>query len=413
MDNRLTKYLLKHSKKKDNELKYDFMPPLLEIIERPAHKGGTVIILGVFLLLVTTIIWSTFSKIDVVITATGSLQPEGKIKIIKSNSSGTIDAINIVEGQLVDEGDILFQLNTEVINIDIDQLYKQREILEAQRDIYNMILDDKDMSELDLSVYDSSVRNEVESIIKSDSIFKNSINSYEKEKVNNDLNKQIAQYNIEEYNKNNMTQQVRIQELMIQQYDLAIESIDIQIKDATLQYSAQINSKQFEIENELNDLDSKIDKYNLAKDDQTITSPVRGYINSISVNQIGDTVSSTQELAYIVPIDEPIEMFCYVKNMDIADIDIGMDVEIKLDAYPYNKYGTVKGKVKYISPSSFVNDQLGSVYLIKVRVLNKNNEIKITSGLTGNVEIKIGKRTVMDYFLDPIMKGFGESLKEK
>ena len=342
MDNRLTKYLLKHSKKKDNELKYDFMPPLLEIIERPAHKGGTVIILGVFLLLVTTIIWSTFSKIDVVITAT-----------------------------------------------------------------------DKDMSELDLSVYDSSVRNEVESIIKSDSIFKNSINSYEKEKVNNDLNKQIAQYNIEEYNKNNMTQQVRIQELMIQQYDLAIESIDIQIKDATLQYSAQINSKQFEIENELNDLDSKIDKYNLAKDDQTITSPVRGYINSISVNQIGDTVSSTQELAYIVPIDEPIEMFCYVKNMDIADIDIGMDVEIKLDAYPYNKYGTVKGKVKYISPSSFVNDQLGSVYLIKVRVLNKNNEIKLTSGLTGNVEIKIGKRTVMDYFLDPIMKGFGESLKEK
>lgn len=413
MDNRLTKYLLKHSKKKDNELKYDFMPPLLEIIERPAHKGGTVIILGVFLLLVTTIIWSTFSKIDVVITATGSLQPEGKIKIIKSNSSGTIDAINIVEGQLVDEGDILFQLNTEVINIDIDQLYKQREILEAQRDIYNMILDDKDMSELDLSVYDSSVRNEVESIIKSDSIFKNSINSYEKEKVNNDLNKQIAQYNIEEYNKNNMTQQVRIQELMIQQYDLAIESIDIQIKDATLQYSAQINSKQFEIENELNDLDSKIDKYNLAKDDQTITSPVRGYINSISVNQIGDTVSSTQELAYIVPINEPIEMFCYVKNMDIADIDIGMDVEIKLDAYPYNKYGTVKGKVKYISPSSFVNDQLGSVYLIKVRVLNKSNEIKLTSGLTGNVEIKIGKRTVIDYFLDPIMKGFGESLKEK
>ena len=151
----------------------------------------------------------------------------------------------------------------------------------------------------------------------------------------------------------------------------------------------------------------------VVNDLEEVLDPVRGYINSISVNQIGDTVSSTQELAYIVPIDEPIEMFCYVKNMDIADIDIGMDVEIKLDAYPYNKYGTVKGKVKYISPSSFVNDQLGSVYLIKVRVLNKNNEIKLTSGLTGNVEIKIGKRTVMDYFLDPIMKGFGESLKEK
>ena len=69
MDNKLTEYVLKHSKNKDKELKYDFMPSLLEIIERPAHKAGTVIILGVFTLMIAAVIWACLSKIDVVVTA--------------------------------------------------------------------------------------------------------------------------------------------------------------------------------------------------------------------------------------------------------------------------------------------------------------------------------------------------------
>ena len=79
----------------------------------------------------------------------------------------------------------------------------------------------------------------------------------------------------------------------------------------------------------------------------------------------------------------------------------------------YNKYGTVKGTVKYISPSSFANEQLGSVYIVKLELDNGNENIRVISGLSGAVEIKTDKRTVMDYFLEPIVKGFGEILKEK
>lgn len=99
--------------------------------------------------------------------------------------------------------------------------------------------------------------------------------------------------------------------------------------------------------------------------------------------------------------------------MDIADIEIGMEAEIKLEAYPYNKCGTVKGTVKYISPSSFNSEQLGSVYLVKLKLDDSNDNIDIMSGLPGSVEVKIGKQSIMRYFLDPIVKGFGESLKEK
>ena len=98
MDNKMSEYILKHSKKKDKELKYDFMPSLLEIIERPAHKAGTVIIFGVFTLLVVAIVWARLSKIDVVITSSGSIQPVGNISSLNTYVSGTVKAINVEEG---------------------------------------------------------------------------------------------------------------------------------------------------------------------------------------------------------------------------------------------------------------------------------------------------------------------------
>ena len=168
-----------------------------------------------------------------------------------------------------------------------------------------------------------------------------------------------------------------------------------------------------DINSKLKQAESELEKYQLSLEYQKITAPVNGYINSIAVNNIGETVTSAQQIATIVPADTPVEMVCYVKNMDIADIEIGMDAEIKLEAYPYNKYGTVKGTVKYISPSSFNSEQLGSVYLVKLEIADVPEGINIVSGLSGSVEIKTDKRTVMEYFLDPIIKGFGESLKEK
>lgn len=146
MDNKLTEYVLKHSKKRDKELKYDFMPSLLEIIERPAHKAGTVIIVGVFTLLIAVIIWACISKLDVVITSSGSMQPIGNLNVVQSYSSGTVKSINVAEGEYVEKGAILIELDTEVLEIDVNQLNSQKEILETQQEIYKKIRDGKDVS---------------------------------------------------------------------------------------------------------------------------------------------------------------------------------------------------------------------------------------------------------------------------
>ena len=413
MDNKMTEYILKHSRKKDKELKYDFMPSLLEIIERPAHKAGTIIILGVFTLLIAAIVWACLSEIDVVITSSGSIQPVGNLNVVQSYANGSVKAINITEGDYVEKDDVLIELDTQSLDIDAEQLDSQKKILDAQLKIYTKIKDGEKLSEIKIDDYDDELKTYIQSILDNDKSYHNTLDNLEKDKENADLNHQIAQIQLEEYEANGTEREAEMQELMVQQYELAKDQADVKIKDTKTQYSSQVNSKLSEISGQLDEIETNLEKYSLSKDYQYITAPVSGHINSINVNTIGAAVTSAQELVTIVPDNTPVEMVCYVKNMDIADVEIGMETEIKLEAYPYNKYGTVKGKVKYISPSAFVCEQMGSVYLVKIEITDKHDDIDIISGLSGSVEIKTDKRTVMDYFLEPIKKGFGESLKEK
>ena len=413
MDNKMTEYILKHSRKKDKELKYDFMPSLLEIIERPAHKAGTIIILGVFTLLIAAIVWACLSEIDVVITSSGSIQPVGNLNVVQSYANGSVKAINITEGDYVEKDDVLIELDTQSLDIDAEQLDSQKKILDAQLKIYTKIKDGEKLSEIKIDDYDDELKTYIQSILDNDKSYHNTLDNLEKDKENADLNHQIAQIQLEEYEANGTEREAEMQELMVQQYELAKDQADVKIKDTKTQYSSQVNSKLSEISGQLDEIETNLEKYSLSKDYQYITAPVSGHINSINVNTIGAAVTSAQELVTIVPDNTPVEMVCYVKNMDIADVEIGMETEIKIEAYPYNKYGTVKGKVKYISPSAFVSEQMGSVYLVKIEITDKHDDIDIISGLSGSVEIKTDKRTVMDYFLEPIKKGFGESLKEK
>jgi len=415
MDNKCTEYALRHSRKRDSELRYDFMPSMLEIIERPAHKAGMVIILGVFSLLIAAVIWACLSETDIVVTSSGTIQPVGNISSLNAYANGTVKSINAEEGAYVEAGDVLVELDTQSLTIDVDTLTRQKNVLEEQKKIYSRIKAGKDISDIEVSYYSSDIQPYILAIIDTDTAYRNNLSVLENTRENAGLDRDIAKIKLEEYNKNPEVSQAEYdaQKLVVKQAENEYLQAETNVLRAETAYSEQINSAVSDINSQLSQIDGELEKYRLSIEYQKITAPVNGYINSIAVNNIGDIVTAAQQVVTIVPADTPVEMVCYVKNMDIADIRTDMEAEIKLEAYPYNKYGTVRGRVKYISPSSFSSEQLGSVYLVKLDVEDNNPDIRVMSGLTGSVEVKIGTRSVMRYFLDPIMKGFGESLKEK
>lgn len=90
----------------------------------------------------------------------------------------------------------------------------------------------------------------------------------------------------------------------------------------------------------------------------------------------------------------------------------GQKVVIKLEAYNYQKYGTLDGTIDYISPSAIVDENLGAVYKVKIKFDKEQNpNIDVLPGMTVTLETKSGKQKIIEYFLEPFQKNLDNALK--
>lgn len=390
-----------------------FMPQLLEIIERPAHIGGKTIIFSIFALLIVSVIWACFAQLDIVVIAPCTANPAEDVHIIQAQITGEIEEVLVSEGDYVEKGQVIIKLNGESIASEIDSLQATKIQLETQLEFYEHIAKGEDITECSVSKYEENIRSFVETIIQNEKIYKNELWNLELQKQSAELDLKLAESRLKQYQELNLEDQIEIQTISIQQQENNIKQINASIEKHKTTHSSEISKKISSILSSLQETKTKLLQYNIAEESLSITSSIDGYINNLSVKTVGCIVTQAQELAIIIPKSNENEITCYVQNMDISEIEVGDTVSIKLDAYPYSKYGTVNGEITYISPGAFVDETLGSVYLVKTNIQNDNPNIQIMPGLTGKVEIKTGTRSIMEYFLEPLIEGFGNSLKER
>jgi len=413
MSDKISEYILKHSQRKNKNLKYDFIPPILEIIERPAHRGGKVIIYSVFLLLITVVLWACIAKTDIVVNAAGSVVPEGDVITIKSYLSGTIEEICVMDGQSVKKGDVLVRLNSDT-ETDTAQLEKQIEIINAEIDVYSKILNKTDVSKISPDDYSEDCKSNVEAIIENENSYLLSRQSLELTHESAKLEYDLAVSTKESYENNELYKsQLESQTKIVEQKRLLRDDAYLKIRSFDTQHIQEINNSYSSKKSELSELNTQLEKYELTENYCKITAPADGYISNLTVNAVGDAVNSYQEIGAVVPNNASLQMKCYIQNKDIADVNVGDSVQIKLDAYSYSDYGTIPGKIIYISPDSYTIENLGKVYQVTAEINNDNKNIDIMSGLSGSMEIKTGERTILSYFMEPILNGFNDSLKEK
>ena len=254
---------------------------MLEIIERPAHKAGAVIILGVFTLLIAAIVWACLSKVDIVVTSSGTMQPVGNISSLNTYTSGTVKSINVEEGAYVKAGDVLIELDTQSIDIDVEALSQQKEVLEAQKEIYTMIKNGEDVSTVDITKYGANLQPYILTIIDNEKAYQNNLSILESTKENAGLTRDIAQIKYDDYNTNPMISVAEFdaQKLVLQQAENEYLQAELNILNAQTSYSEQINSNISDINSKLKQADSELEKYQLSLDYQKVTAPVNGYIN--------------------------------------------------------------------------------------------------------------------------------------
>lgn len=436
-----------------DRLEYEFLPAALEIEQTPPSPLGRFIIWFIVFVFITALTWSIIGRVDEVAVARGKIIPDGRIKVIQPVEEGRIKAIHVQEGQQVKEGELLIELDTTMKQADVDSLNKTLALAKLEREVLLSELNDADAQNLTPNIEkgsdssktkellalqlqfqearkaEFSQREEATKLIveqrKSDlDIEQIELGNLEKKYMLSKLNQQEKKTTykspIDSLNQTEeldiLEQEIESQKKKITRSAKGMEEAEKNLESLRSEKKRTVLQDILEKEKTITAVEAQLLKAQTTYNYQRLVSPVNGIVQGVSSNTIGGVVTPAQPIVSVVPEETPLIVEATVLNTDIGFIQVGQEVEVKLDTFPFQKYGTVPGKVESISPDAVDDQKLGPVYKIKVSFLKKsfhvgNQEVLILPGMTGNAEIKTGKRRIIEFFLSPVIKGLKESLE--
>ena len=214
----------------------------------------------------------------------------------------------------------------------------------------------------------------------------------------------------------------------------AAQSIDRRIEQLTSETLAKQAQMLAEASQRRDSIRQDVVKANLRLDRMQLRAPIDGTVQQLAATTIGQVVTAGQALLVIVPATGPIEIEAMVLNQDIGFVTIGQEAVVKIDAFPFTRYGTVEGKVvdvsrdavdqresadsgdaisltrsRSISAATGTPSTQNLVFPVTIKVEKNNIEsdgkpVVLTPGMTASVEIHTGNRRVIDYVLSPIFE---------
>lgn len=152
---------------------------------------------------------------------------------------------------------------------------------------------------------------------------------------------------------------------------------------------------------------------------QRLVSPVSGTVNEVSVTTLGEVAEAGQPLVTVVPQGEAIVVEAFILNRDVGFVRRGARTIVKLEAYPFTRYGSLEGVVEHISPDAIVDEQRGLVFPARVRLtktqlgLAAGENAVLSPGMSATVEVVTGRRRVIDFLWSPVAKALGTAGRER
>ena len=141
-------------------------------------------------------------------------------------------------------------------------------------------------------------------------------------------------------------------------------------------------------------------------------------MQQLSVHTVGGVVRSAEPLMVVVPHGVTLEVEANVLNRDIGFVEVAQPVEVKVEAFPFTRYGLIDGEVVHLSADAVLDETLGPVYPMKVRLAAERIRVNdrwvdLTPGMSVAAEVKTGKRRAIEFFLAPLLRYRSEALRER
>lgn len=454
----------------------EFLPAALEIVEMPPSPVGRAVGVSIIVLFCTALAWACFGRIDIVATAPGKIIVSGGTKVIQPLESGVIKAIHVRDGQAVKAGDPLIELDPTIT--DAEQGHLRNDLLAAEIDVARLrasLVEDGDAlasfkppAGVDTNLLEMQrqllanqlgeqrsklaaldrqrAQKEAERVTIATTIEKlQTIIPYIEQRV--DIRKKLADKELG----SKLTLLETVQQLIESQQELAVQrkhyeeasaaiaSVLENRQQAIAEYRRMRATDLAEAERKAIGLRDDLIKAQQRTKLQTLTAPVDGTVQQLSVHTVGGVVTPAQALLALVPTDSKLEVEARVPNRDIGFVSVGEPAQIKVDTFNFTRYGLRHGTVLSVSRDAIVRDKPpdksnsqipGSsnasseptgqelfyearVSLDKTQMLIDDNIVNLTPGMAVTVEISSGSRTVMSYLLSPLVKYAHDSLRER
>lgn len=443
----------RQSAQQRNRNEYEFLPGYLEIVERPPSAWARRTALAITVLLVSALVWAIVGKLDIHAVATGRVIVSSHSKVIQSYEQGEISAIKVRDGQYVEAGDILISLNPIGADAEVRRLREQLNYNRLQKArLQALLLPSPEGSFVAPEGIDPSlVKGTRFQLLAEWNEIQAYLQSIDAEVEVNQASQRAAQRQFEALkrlhtNANTRlaareklvkTQSIsRVELLEKQQELLEIEKEQTRVRaefdvlkaesqslaeqrDTYLSQKRRENYEKLnQVESQLVQLEQELIKAQERQRQQNLRAPVAGVVQQLAVHTIGGVVQPAQQLMVIVPENAPLEAEVRVLNKDIGFVVAGQGAEIKVDAFPYTRYGTIPAILEYVSLDAVQDEQLGLVFPARVRLARDvidvdGDRVRLQAGMSVTAEIKTGDRHIIDYLLSPLQQYQSEALRER
>jgi adhesin transport system membrane fusion protein len=442
------------SRRKARDIDIAYMAPNRAAMEEQTPFRSRLLLWSVFAFLIIITVWAYFAEIDEIARGEGKVIPSQQLQIIQNLEGGIISELLATEGQLVDKGDVLVKID----DTQFQSSFKENKLrfFELQARAARLTAESQGLDNLALPL---DISDEAEAFIqqekglflkrKSQLQAQQSIISKqtaqtkaELEQVKAELQQTHRSLKLAEKELNILVPLARsgvVSEVDVIRAEKEVVRLETQISSLNLSIPGlkaqveELNSKlnetklnhQSEAYSELSEVTaevSRISESEGALEDKVsrtaVRSPVKGTVKQIMINTVGGVVQPGMDILSIVPVEDSLLIESRVSPTDIARIYPGQRAIVKFTAYDFAIYGGLEGSVVHISADSLTNEKEETFYLVRVKtdksfLGDKDQQLPIIPGMTTNVDILTGKKTIMDYLLKPIFKAKERALTEK
>lgn len=429
----------------------EFLPAVLELQETPPSPVGRAIGLVMILVFATGIAWASLGQIDIVAVAQGKIIPTGNIKVIQPLETGVIKAILVKDGQAVSTGDTLIALDTTASGADQERLTQEyrtalveaarlraliagKSALKAPKDAPPQTLAlQRQMLRDQLAEYHARLASaaslinqraaaieetqaQIESLETTLPMLQERSRAFEQLLEKKYVSR--LQYLQLEEDRINKQQQLAALKQQLAQDRAALTEAKQNHQAIQSEFKKTHQAELAVIETKAASLSQELIKAKTRTRLQKLAAPVDGVVQQLAVHTIGGVVTPAQQLMVIVPKEERIEVEAWVENRDIGFVNPGQTAEIKVEAFPFTRYGTIEGTITSLSKDAVPIEKVGLVYAARVAMGKttievENKTVNLSPGMNVSVEIKTGQRRLIEFFLSPLLRGAKESLRER